>query len=79
MSSLCRDGAGRRRPGAAPGTVTVVDEAARKDVYRFEHGRSGGVVDSDGLVRQHEVAPGRELTRRAPLPPSAAVGTPAGR
>ena len=58
------DGGVYRGTGASPGSVWLAPDA-RKLQYRV-YAESGGVVYSDGLLRQHDLPPDAELTSTAP-------------
>lgn len=55
-----------RGTGASPGSVWLAPDARRVQ-YRV-YFETGGTVFSDGLLRQHELAPDSSLTNSAPPP-----------
>ncbi|HEX3623242.1 MAG TPA: hypothetical protein VHT97_13090 [Acidimicrobiales bacterium] len=55
-----------RGSGASPGSVWLAPDARRVQ-YRV-YFETGGTVFSDGLLRQHELAPDSSVTHSAPAP-----------
>jgi hypothetical protein len=66
-----------RGSGASPGSVWLAPDARRVQ-YRVYY-ETGGIVFSDGLLRQHELAPDSSVTHGAPAPaPARRRRSPAG-